>query len=156
MKQTGKLCSVLLLMSMAVGCSWTQVLATAGLGAAAGAGIAAVYYTKGDLEADLDYDLERIETASLSVLENRAYRVTDKTGDEKSRRIKATIPAAGDEEERDLTIILERKKGDISHIFIRVGIFGDESLSRAILYDIESNLNRPGWSSARGHARRWA
>ena len=138
MKHAGKLCCALMMMSLAVGCSWRQVLTTVGLGAAAAGGAAAIYYVKGDLEADIDHDVNHVYKASLSAMEQRDYKVTDKNIGDASGRIEATIPATGSEKERDLTIKLERKEEKVTHISIRVGTFGDESLSRAILDDIQS------------------
>jgi hypothetical protein len=140
MKKTGKLCCALLIMSLVVGCSTGQVLTSLGLGAAAGAGVAAVYYAKGDLEADIDHDIERVYKASLSAMEKRGYAVSEKTVAEEAGRIEAAIPAIGADNEHDLTIKLDRKEEKVTHISVRVGVFGNESLSRAILDDIQAKL----------------
>ena len=136
MKQLGALCCSLLIMSLSVGCSTKQVFTSLGLGAAAGAGIAAVYYAKGDLEADHDRNIESVYKSAVSAVEKRNYIVTSKNVSESSADIKAVIPASGDEKERDLTIKMTRKEENVTHISIRVGVFGDEALSHALLDDI--------------------
>jgi hypothetical protein len=139
MNQFGKMCCVALLITLTAGCTKWQALTAAGLGAA-GAGVAAVYYAKGDLEADLDNHIDHVYQTSVSTIEKRGYKVTEKNVDDESGRIDATIPAMGTEKSQDLTIKLERKSEQFTHIAIRIGIFGDEALSRAILDDIQSKL----------------
>ena len=140
MNRTGKLTCALLIMALAVGCSTRQVLTTLGVGAAVGAGVAGVYYVKGDLESNHDNNIGEVHRASMSTMQSRGYTVTQNDLDAAAGRIDAEIPAVGTDKARDLTIKLTRKERDLTHISIRVGIFGDEALSQAILDDIEARL----------------
>jgi len=133
------LCIVLIAASL-VGCSTKQVLATLGIGAVVAGGAAAVYYVKGDLEYDLDNDIDRVYRASIRVMDDRDYPVTESDVGDAKGRIEASMPAGGGEKEHNLTINMERKDEYLTHISIRVGVFGDEALSRAILDDIKSRL----------------
>lgn len=120
---------------------WTAL----GVTAAAGAGAAAVYYAKGDLEADFDDDLNDVYGASVGVLTDRGYLVndTDSKIEGNEADVEATIPAIGAEDARDVSIHLEQEGGRTS-ISIRIGVFGDEGLSREILSGIEARLPGPG------------
>ncbi|MFH0793986.1 MAG: DUF3568 family protein [bacterium] len=140
MKNACRWIGALLILACAAGCSTRQVLTTLGLGVAAGAGAATVYYVKGDLEYDLAHNVNDVYWATLTTMEKRDYSVTTKNFNDATGRIEAVIPAKGGDKEHDLTIKLERKEENLTHISIRVGVFGDESLSRAILDDIQSKL----------------
>ncbi len=116
---------------------WTAL----GITAAAGVGAAAVYYAMGDLETDFDDDLDDLYSATVDALEERGYTIdateTELRTDEAD--VEATIPAVGDEDERDVSVHLERD-GAKTSMSIRVGLVGDEKLSRAILDSIEAEL----------------
>lgn len=140
MKHSGKWLITMLIPVLLTGCSGRQVLATLGIGTAVAGGVAAVYYVKGDLEYDIDHNIDRVYGASLSVMDRRGYRVKEDSVSDASGRIDAEIPAQGGEKAHSLTIKLQRKEEYITHISIRVGVFGDEALSRAILDDILSRL----------------
>jgi len=140
MKHRRRWLVVLPMVVLVAGCSTRQVLTSLGIGAAVAGGAAAVYYVKGDLEYDLEHDVNRVYRASLSAMEDRDYPVTKDEVSESSGRIEAAIPAEGGEKKHDLTIKLERKGEYLTHISIRVGTFGDEALSRSILDDIKSRL----------------
>jgi hypothetical protein len=118
------------------GCTTKQVLATVGIGAAAGAGYAAYAYSKGDLEAKLDHKLDKVYDATLKVIEKRDYDLKDKDKDDDKARIEAEIP---NKDDKALKINLE-EDGKETKISIRVGVFGDEDLSKSILRDIEDRL----------------
>jgi hypothetical protein len=128
----------LLCCAAATGCTGRQVLASVGIGAAAGAGVAGYAYAKGDLEADLKHDLDDVYKASLKVVDKRDYDLKDHDVDSNDGKVYAEIPDK-DDNDRDLKINL-REDGDKTHISIRVGVFGDEDLSKDILKDIEKLL----------------
>lgn len=141
MKQGYGWIGILLIFAVsAAGCSTRQMATTLGLGAAAGAGVAAVYYVKGDLAVDQDDDIYRVHRAALSTMERRGYRVTTNDVNETAGHIEAVIPARGEDDEQKVTIKLERKEENLTNLSIRIGIFGDEALSRAILDDIQSRI----------------
>ncbi len=141
MKRAIRAICALLLTVAVTGCSMREVLTTVGVGAAVAGGVATVYYFKGDLEADFENDIDSVYNASVLAMEKRGYTVTGKNIGVTSGRIEANIPAEGAENKHDLIIKLDRVEKNLSHISIRVGVFGDEALSREILDDIEARLS---------------
>lgn len=127
-----------LALATTTGCTTKQMLATVGIGAAVGAGAAGVMYAKGDLEAEFDQDLKTVYKAADRTVRQRDYSVKESKLDSDKALVHAEIPGK-DDNERTLKINL-KKDGDKTHISIRVGIFGDEALSKSILDDIENNL----------------
>lgn len=151
MQRTVKLAVVSLLLATTA-CSSRAFWTGAGIAGAAAAGAAAVFYAKGDLEADFEQELDEVYAAALETVEERGYRIEDRDIGPEKARIDAIVPSVTtDAEERvpvgdkadpaDLKIRIGRKDG-LTHISIRVGIMGDEDLSRAVLSDIERNLAR--------------
>lgn len=116
------------------GCSWKQMLATVGLAGLAAGGVGAYYYLEGDLEADIDEDIEDVYHASLDALDDEGWDVEDKDLDDDE----AEIIAEKDDEK--VTLKLEEKDDDETHLTIRVGTFGDEDESKEILDAIEDKL----------------
>jgi hypothetical protein len=105
------------------------------VGAAAGAGVAGTAYVLGDLEAQLEADPPAVAKATDRALDALQIRrisnsssgldavIVGRTGADK----KVTVKVKGAGEGR-------------SKISIRVGAFGDESMSREILRRIEKEL----------------
>ena len=126
------------------GCSWKGLAAGLGIATVAGVAAAAVVYSQGDLEADIDVDIDDVEFAVQQVIDQRGYSRDARSVDDGEITIDAIIPAPRvDEDARDLTVMLEQElASEPTHISIRVGTFGDEALSRLILNDIEAELAR--------------
>ncbi|HOR29383.1 MAG TPA: DUF3568 family protein [Candidatus Sumerlaeota bacterium] len=142
MKRLTQLAICLLIPCLVAGCSWRGFWTGVGLAGAAGAGAAAVYYAKGDLEADLDDDLAHVHKAAHRTLLERGYDVKENELDALEGRLVADIPGLDDEKNRSVKILTERTASALTHISIRVGTFGDEDLSRAILDDIGADLTK--------------
>lgn len=116
------------------GCSWKQVLATVGLAGVAAGGVAGYYYLEGDLEADIDEDLDKVYDATLKALDEEGWDVEDKDKDDDEAKI------VGEKDDEKVTITMEEKDDDETHMKIRVGTFGDEDASKDILDAIEDKL----------------
>lgn len=119
------------------GCSARQFWATTGILGAGAAGAAAVYYARGDLEADLPRGLGSVFEVSLRVLQERGYRIAHRELNDDNAAIEARL---ADGEQEDIRINLRSRGLRATHLSIRVGIFGNEALSHAILDDIEGRL----------------
>jgi hypothetical protein len=104
-------------------------------GAAAGAGVGTYAYVNGQLKATEGVTLDKAWNATLTAMSDLSYAVTEKqkTGLEG----KLTARAPGD---RKIQLKLEKKSDTVTEIAIRVGTFGDESLSRQILDKIKSHF----------------
>lgn len=132
---------VLMLGLTTIACTSRGFWTGAGIAGAAAAGAAAIYYARGDLEADLEYEIEEVHKASLAELKERGYDINREYVGATEGEIEAEkIVAEGDEE--DLTIKTNRLTSERTHISVRVGVFGDEAQSRAILDGILKRLNQ--------------
>lgn len=137
-----RICLVILMIpALSSGCSWRGVLTTVGLAGAAGAGAAAVYYAKGDLEAPLDADLRRAHEASLRTLQDNGYTIERDSVDALNGSVDAYRGAKDGDDRTTVRIRTKRNAEDRTDISIRVGVFGDEKLSRELLREIESKLD---------------
>lgn len=134
-----RILSAILLTVLVVGCTQRAFWTTVGLGTVAAAAGAAVYYVQGDLEADLDHELDRVHRATEQAATARGYTISESTANALNARVVALIPQS-DGDTREVTINMRRTEDDVTHVSIRVGLMGDEALSRAILRDIESRL----------------
>ncbi len=98
-------------------------------GAAAGAGTVA--YVRGDLESTEELTLDQAWSASRAALADLDLTVTATEKDGTS----ASVTARGADERRIL-VTLQRRSDRLTHLRIRVGIFGDEALSHIVLEKI--------------------
>ena len=102
---------------------------------AAGAGAGAVAYVRGDLATTLAAGLHRTVQASRSAIQQLAFAQVS----EKSDALNGVI-IARTAEDKKIEIKLERTGDNLTKIKIRVGVFGDEALSMALLDKIKANL----------------
>ncbi len=103
--------------------------------AAAGAGASAVAYVRGDLEANLNSDYNKVvDSARSSIKELEFARVS-----ENKDALKAVLVARTAMDKKvEITLTNSGKK--LTNIKIRVGLFGDEALSMSILDKIKAGL----------------
>ncbi len=104
-----------------------------GGGVAAGAG--GVAYVEGELQSSEAVAFDKAWDATLAAMKDMDYGVTDKQKDAASAKI--TARGAGD---KKITINLDKVSVSVTKITIRVGTFGDETLSRQILDKIKSHF----------------
>ncbi len=97
-----------------------------GGGAAAGAGT--ILYVKGELQSTEDVPIDKAWRATVLAVDDLGFAVTSRKKDAVSARLTALTA-----DNKDVKITLNRKAEEVTHIGIRVGTFGDESLSRLIL-----------------------
>lgn len=121
--------SIILLGVLALGCSGCFV-AVVGAGAAAGVG-----YAKGDLEAVLDAEPTDVYDASLKAMDELELPVISK----EKNALEAKIVSRTTEDKK-VQITIKRTETNATKLSIRIGVFGDEVLSRLIYDKIKANL----------------
>jgi hypothetical protein len=102
-------------------------------GAAAGAG--AVAYIRGELEATEEAPMDKVVAAAKGAVDDLQFRLISSDADAVSGKITAET-ARG----TDIGIALERESDNVTKIRIRVGVFGDEDLSRLIHEKMKARL----------------
>ena len=104
-------------------------------GAVAAAGVGTYAYVNGEMQGSGTVSLDRAYDASLAALKDLEFPVTTKSKD----ALQAEVTARNSADKRIL-IKLKRVSDGVTDIRIRVGTFGDESLSQLILDKIKSHL----------------
>ncbi|HWL14250.1 MAG TPA: DUF3568 family protein [Opitutus sp.] len=114
------------------------VLGTSGciaVAAGAGAGAAAVAYVSGQLETTLNNDYESVVTATNRAIEQLGFAKIS----EKKDALVAVITVRNATDKK-IEVRLDNAARKLTKVRIRVGVFGDEALSIAILDKIKANL----------------
>jgi hypothetical protein len=102
-----------------------------GAGGAAGAGTYA--YIDGEYTSTEQVSLERVWEATKKAANDLGFTVTRKEKDASNNEFQLIAYAAG---EKKIVMKLKRRSNALTEIGIRVGMFGDESMSRSILEKI--------------------
>ena len=102
------------------------------IGAGAGAGAGTVAYVAGELKAQEEVSLNRAWNASVRAMEDLEFTITSKEKD--AFNAKLTARGAGD---KKIQVKLKKQVEKVTEIRIRIGVFGDESMSRQILEKIK-------------------
>ncbi len=113
----------------------TGCLAAAAVGGAAAAGAGTVAYIKGELKATEEATLNKTWEATVAAIDELQFLVVNKIKDNVSAEIQAKTA-----DNKTVKIQLKRVTDNLTDISIRIGTFGDESLSRYILSKIEAKL----------------
>ncbi|MDN3511596.1 MAG: DUF3568 family protein [Candidatus Jettenia sp. CY-1] len=100
-----------------------------------GAGAGTIAYLKGDLRSLEEASLERVWEAAQKAIQELEFVVTSKQKDIFSAKF--TVHGAQD---KKITVDLKKISDNLTEIKIRVGIFGDESLSRLLLERVRKHL----------------
>ena len=116
-------------LALTTGC----ILVAAGAGAAAGVGTYA--YVRGELESTLDAPLDRTWRATQTAMKDLKFAVTKEQKDALQAELTARTAA-----DKKVLVKLLKLTNNTTEVRVRVGTFGDESLSRLILEKIKANL----------------
>jgi hypothetical protein len=109
------------------------VVAAVGVAGAAGAG--SVAYVRGELDAHLGSPFEVVAAAAeKAVVQLQLYKVSE-TKDAFSEKI-----LARDAEDKKIEITADKEADNLTKLTIRIGMFGDEEKSHAILEKVNANL----------------
>jgi hypothetical protein len=102
-------------------------------GAAAGAG--AVAYVRGELDTSLNANLDAVDRAANRAGDELKFAKINESADALTRIL--TLRTADD---KKIEIRLTRTTDTLTRVRIRVGLLGDETLSRLLLEKIQANL----------------
>jgi len=112
-----------------------SVINTGCIAVAAGAGAGAVAYVHRDLETTLSFDLEKTTKAAVEAIGNLKFTKVS----EKQDALQAELIARTAQDRRiEIRLTAVDKKSTL--VKIRVGVFGEERTSQAILEAIKDNL----------------
>ncbi|MEP9411642.1 MAG: DUF3568 family protein [Candidatus Brocadia sp.] len=100
-----------------------------------GAGAGTVAYLKGELKSTEEASIGQVWHAAQKAMKDLEFAVTSEEKDALSAKLIAR--GAGDTK---VEINLERVSENLTTVRIRVGVFGDESLSRLILERIKKHI----------------
>ncbi|WP_432799687.1 DUF3568 family protein [Poriferisphaera sp. WC338] len=124
------LAMILLVMS---GCG-AVILAGA---AAAGTGVGVAYY-EGALRGHVNGDPIKVAAAAKEAVEEMKFTLVSDHADAAGGEVVARTAA-----DKKVTISIEPEGDNISKVTVRVGFFGDETISRDIFDKIQSRLGSP-------------
>jgi len=103
------------------------------IGIGAGAGVGTVVYIKGELKVTEETSLSQAFHAAHAAMEELEFVITKESKD----ALTGEVTARTSKDEK-IEIILEKKSESLTEVGIRVGTFGDESLSQLILEKMRS------------------
>jgi hypothetical protein len=105
------------------------------VGAAAGAGVAGYAWVNGEIKTTESASLDRTWNATLAAMKDLEFPVTSQAKD----ALEADLTARN-ASNTSINIKLMKMDSASTEVHIRVGTFGDESMSHAILNKINSRL----------------
>jgi hypothetical protein len=126
------LCCSLCLLFLTAGCLAPLVV---GAAVGAGAGVAGYAYVNGELKSTESAPLDRAWTGTLAAMKDLEFPIVSQQ--KNAVQADLTVRNASD---KKTTIQLKKVTEGATEIRIRVGTFGDESLSRVILEKIKKRL----------------
>ena len=104
------------------------------LGAGGAAGAGTVAYVGGELKSSENVSLDRAWNASQVAIGSMGFTVTSQEKDGFSGKL-----IARGAEDRRVTVKLKKQTDEVTQIGIRVGTFGDKTLSRQVLEEIKKH-----------------
>jgi hypothetical protein len=104
--------------------------------AAAGAAGGTVAYMKGDVEAVVDAGVERTFNATKAAMDDLKLPLMANWANAMEAHVEARVGT-----DNKATVNITGQSDKLSKVSIRVGTFGDQGLSQAILEKIKANLN---------------
>lgn len=128
-RRVGVMVSLLALVALGAGCAVVAV------GAAAGAGAAGYAYVSGVLVSTESATLDRAWDATLAAMKDLQFPITSQRKD----ALQASL-VARNAFDKKISIKLKKVSEQSTEVRIRVGTFGDETASRAILEKIKKRL----------------
>ena len=126
---------VLILLLLASPAVLTGCLAAVAIGGGAAVGAGTIAYLKGELKSTEGYSFSRVWAATVKTVEELDFIVVNKVSDAISGQYECVTA-----DNKKVHINVKRIGDNITEITIRVGTFGDETLSRYILNKIQSNI----------------
>jgi hypothetical protein len=106
--------------------------------AAAGAAGGVVAYNSGDLEVDLEAGPQQTVDATRAAMQDLDLPILSAYATGLEGKVEARVGT-----DNKATIKVRGRSERVSHVIIRIGTFGDESMSQMILDKIKANLAAP-------------
>ncbi len=103
--------------------------------AAGAAGAGTVAWVRGELDASMGHPLDAVDSAANRAAEQLRFVKISESADALSRVI--TLRTA---EDKKIEVKLTRTTDTVTRVRIRVGVFGDETISRLLLEKTQANL----------------
>lgn len=100
-----------------------------------GAAAGTVAYVRGDLEAVVDHSVDETFDAAVKAMNQLDLSIISRDHDKLTGKI-----VARDSEDSKITVTLKSRETGNTELRIRVGVFGDEALSRRIYDQVRENL----------------
>jgi hypothetical protein len=104
------------------------------LGAGGATGAGTVAYVAGELKSSENVSLDRAWNASQAAMGSMGFTMTSKEKDGLSGKL-----IARGAEDKKVTVKLKEQTDEVTQIGIRIGIFGDKTLSRQVLEEIKKH-----------------
>lgn len=120
------------IVAVCVVCSILAGCAGAVLAGAAGAG--SIAYIRGELKSVESASIDRVWAATLEASNEMGFTIVERDKDALTGRVKAVGA------QKDIYINIKSLGDRTTEIRIRIGVFGDETMSRRILDEIRDNL----------------
>lgn len=103
--------------------------------AAGAAGAGTVAYIRGELDTSVSHPIDQVDNATNRAAAQLRFVKISEVADALTRVI--TLRTA---EDKKIDVRLNRTSGNLTRVRIRVGIFGDETISRALMNQISADL----------------
>ncbi len=103
--------------------------------AVAGAGAGAVAYVRGDLEANLDATSAKVLESARKAVADLGFARANESNEANKVVLVSRTPM-----DKKVEITIDNSANKLTNIKIRVGVFGDEDVSRSILARIKAGL----------------
>lgn len=116
--------------------------------AAAGAAGGTVAYVKGDVEAVVEGNVEQTFNATKAAMDELKMPLLATWASAMEGHVEARVGT-----DNKATVNINGQSEKLSKVSIRVGTFGDQGLSQAILEKIKANLNKATTKSARANEK---
>jgi hypothetical protein len=134
-KPTGSPIRPLAALALATALATTSGCLLIAVGAAGAAGAGTVAYVRGELDANLGSQYEEVINAANAAVSQLQLAKVRESKDAFSAEIIARNSA-----DKKINITISKKADSLTKLAIRIGLFGDEEESRAILDTIRTNL----------------
>jgi hypothetical protein len=120
---------------LVTGLAFIAVFSSGCILVAAGAGAGAVAYARGELEGRVDGEFEEVVVAARAAVTELEFARVGETKEATKAVLISRTPL-----DKKVEITLANSGNELTSIKIRIGMFGDEQLSRDILDRIKARL----------------
>jgi hypothetical protein len=105
------------------------------VGAAGAAGAGTVAYVRGELDASLGSPYDPVVRAAEAAVQQLQFVTVKETKDAFTAEIVARTA-----EDKKVDVVVSREADNLTQVKIRIGVFGNEEMSRAVLDKLKQGL----------------